>query len=282
MFHLLHLWWTETKWVYDRLDTHAGVANRDISVAESVLHHLAVSKPPHSASSPHLGSRDDVSLEIAGKGIGHAGSVHVHSELWRDRGDPHFEWAGVHAPVQPPSNCPKAADMLHALYKEALLVPTEDPANAQVFVKYKPEEKAALIVNMIQLDHQCAYKARPFRLPTLEGLAATLRRFFGQAWAYKLDLRNYYWSIHLPLHLMNSIRVAAGSARYAIIRVPFGWHQAPSLVQHLISRVLNSIDPKSIVIIQFLDDILFVGSARTVLRAVTRRAADALVKEGYI
>ena len=46
--------------------------------------------------------------------------------------------------------------------------------------------------------------------------------------------------------------------------------------------MLDSIDPESIVIVQYLDDIPFVGNDRTVLRAVTRRAADALVKEGYI
>ena len=75
---LLHLWWSEvTEWVCDRPDFLSSHINRDLSLAELVLHHLATSGPPDSMSSPHLGSKDDVTLETAAKGIGPAGSVHV-------------------------------------------------------------------------------------------------------------------------------------------------------------------------------------------------------------
>ena len=135
-YHLLHLWWSEvTKWVCDRpnfLNLHI---DRDLSLAQSVLHHLATSGPPDSASSPHLGSKDDVTLETAAKGIGPAGSVHVPPDLWDTWADPLFEAAGRHAPSQPPTACPKAAAMLRALFHDGLLAPTQDPANAQVFVK---------------------------------------------------------------------------------------------------------------------------------------------------
>ena len=150
--------------------------------------------------------------------------------------------------------------MLRALFCDGLLAPTQDPANAHVFVKYKLLEKAALIVNMVNFQHACADKARRFRLPTLEGLAHSLRNICIDLWAYKLDLKNCYWSIHLPPSLVNCIRVAAGTDRYAIVRVPFCWHQAPKLAQHLVDRVLSSLAPTAVLIIQHLDEILFLMS----------------------
>ena len=96
--HLLHLWWSEvTKWVCDRpvfLDSHI---DRDLFLAESVLHHLPTSGPPDFAF-PHPGSKDDVTLETAAKGIGPAESIHVPQDLWHTWADPLFEAAGQHAP----------------------------------------------------------------------------------------------------------------------------------------------------------------------------------------
>ena len=56
---------------------------------------------------------------------------------------------------------------------------TGEAPNASVFVKWKSEAKAALILNMKAFNHTCAYKARRFRLPTLEGLVDLLRAVGG-------------------------------------------------------------------------------------------------------
>ena len=83
--------------------------------------------------------------------------------------------------------------MLRALFHDGLLAPTQDPANAQVFVKYKSQEKGAMIIDMANFNHACAHRARRFRLPTLEGLAHSLRTVCADPWACKLDLNNCYW-----------------------------------------------------------------------------------------
>ena len=67
--------------------------------------------------------------------------------------------------------------MLRAFFYCVLSAPTQDPANAQVFVKYKSHEKAALIVNLVNFNDACAHKARRLRLPTLGGLAHSLAMF---------------------------------------------------------------------------------------------------------
>ena len=130
-----------------------------------------------------------------------------------------------------------------------------------------------MIVNMSKFNGQCAYKAQKFCLPSLEGLALLPRQSNNNAWACKLDLKNYYWSVHLPPQLLNSVRIGAGGDRYCIVRVPFGWHQAPGLVQHLISRVLATVPSDTVVVIQYLDDILFVSHDRTRLTSVHRALA---------
>ena len=60
--------------------------------------------------------------------------------------------------------------------------------------------------------------------------------------------------------MAGAVRVAAAGTTYALVRVPFGWHQARGLVQHLIAAVLSELPDTQVVIVQYLDDILLVGS----------------------
>ena len=78
------------------------------------------------------------------------------------------------------------------------------------------------------------------------------------------------------------IRVAAGSTKYAIVRIPFGWHQAPGLVQHLVARVLSAIEPEPTLIIQYLDDLLFVDANYACVKTTAQKAAHLLTVVGYI
>ena len=78
----------------------------------------------------------------------------------------------------------------------------------------------------------------------------------------KIELANGYWTVHLPPPMAWAVRVAAAGTTYALVRVSFGWHQAPGLVQHLIVAILSQLRDTQVVIIQYLDDILFVGRDR--------------------
>ena len=100
--------------------------------------------------------------------------------LYEQWADPFFEGASRSAPTQPHSQCPKAQALLHALERQGLVEGTRAAPHASVFVKWKSEAKAALILNMKAFNHTCAYKARRLRLPTLEGLADLLRTVGGR------------------------------------------------------------------------------------------------------
>ena len=67
-----------------------------------------------------------------------------------------------------------------------------------------------------------------------------------------------------------------GNRSFAIVRVPFGWHQAPGLVQHLIATVIAHVDPGSVVVVQYLDDIVVVGRQKPEVQRVTDDVRAAL------
>ena len=66
------------------------------------------------------------------------------------------------------------------------------------------------------------------------------------------------------------------------MRVPFGWHQAPGLVQHLIATVIAHVDPGGVVVVQYLDDILVVGKQKQEVHKVTHKVTSALSKAGFL
>ena len=86
---------------------------------------------------------------------------------------------GVSIP-SPPPRCPRVAALLSTLVSQGLVSVVGGDANTEVFVKWKSERKCALIVNMKMFNQGCKYKARPFKLPSLEGLAILLRDLGGR------------------------------------------------------------------------------------------------------
>ena len=134
---------------------------------------------------------------------------------------------------------------------------------------------------MRMYNRRCRVKARGFKLPSLEALAVLMRTCAGANGpchedglrGAKLDIANCYWSVCLPPDVVGAIWVAAGNCTYALLRVPFGWHQAPGLVQALIADLLRDLDPDGVVVVQYLDDVLFIGRDRAQVAAVAEDAA---------
>ena len=155
--------WAEShRWALDR----PKISPDDAALLHDTLHHLPTHGPPHEASSPQLGDGGAVTIELAGRGLGPAGSVQVPDDLWARWADPHFRQAGETAPAAPDSSCPKVAALLRRLHVDGLVNKSPLSPVARAFVKYKSLAKCALIINMQAFNHACS-----FRLPSLEGLA---------------------------------------------------------------------------------------------------------------
>ena len=95
----------------------------------------------------------------------------------------------------------KAVVMFKISFVEKLLARASNSTNAPVVVKHKCEEKAAPVVNTVQLNPSCAYKACPFRVRAVENFSYTLCFIFGETWACKMHSRKCHWAIHFPAPL---------------------------------------------------------------------------------
>ena len=82
----------------------------------------------------------------------------------------------------------------------------------------------------------------------------------GGALGVKIDLSICYWSVRL---MARAVSVAAGGTTYALVRVPLCWHQAPGLVRNQIGAVLAQLLGTKVVIVQYLEDNLFVVRGRS-------------------
>ena len=81
--------------------------------------------------------------------------------------------------------------------------------------------------------------------------------------------------------MAGAVRVAAAGTTYAVVCVLFGWHQAPGLVQHLIAALVSNLPDAQVVVVQYLDDILFVGRNRLLTTQMAGDTAAHPARKGF-
>jgi hypothetical protein len=188
--------------------------------------------------------------------------------------------------------------MLDALLAAGLVQIHPGLPNAEVFVKHKSAEKAALIINMRALNARCPTPPPKFRLPTLIEIGAILHthQAAGGAAIATLDLANCFWSIRLPPSNVGCVRVGTPLHTYALLCVPFGWTHAPGLAQQVVQRHLFSLAPACLTTApsapttgspfvstcQYLDDAALVSSSPVSLQAHADSATARLIQAGFL
>ena len=115
---------------------------------------------------------------------------------------------------------------------------------------------------MKSFNHSSSHKARPFRLPSLQGLDRLVSQRPTEMWAASIDLKNCLWSVNLPESMQDVIRIGAQGKSCAIM---FDWHEAPGLAQCWVSILIQTVDRDMVIVIQYLGDILFLGPIPTLV-----------------
>jgi len=100
----------------------------------------------------------------------------------------------------------------------------------------------------------------------------------------KIDLQNAYWSCILPKVLHQAFCFSFASKHYVLKRLPFGWDKSPKVFQDLITDILSylSINPNTVIILIYLDDIFLASRLPGQLRLATKALCEALVQNGFL
>ena len=127
--------------------------------------------------------------------------------------------------------------------------------SAPVFARYKSELKARVILGL-RAFNTLFPQPPPFHLPNLSSLLQTHHKrtqFF-----IKLDISNFFWSLHLPSEVKGMFTFAAGDTHTCGTRcLPFGWSWSPIIAQLTLARILAPVAqwfPARLW--QYVDDIL--------------------------
>ena len=283
---LLQAWWAESiKWAVDRPAWKERAAAADLALAEEALHLLAGGEIPlDGGSSTRLNDQSRVTVELAARGLGDTGRVHVPPHVWKDWADPEFGRAGGRVHPLPPSRCPRVAALLSTLASQGLVSVVGGGVRMRRCSSSGNHCEHEDVQPGVQVQGpplQAAVAGGPILLRDLGGRVGGAEG--GGLWGTKLDIANCYWSVELPPPpLANTIRVAAQGHTHAFLRVPFGWHRAPGLVQALISDLLRDLGKGGGVVVQYLDDVLFVGHDPGEVATVTDSAARLLRQAGFL
>ena len=222
---------------------------------------------------------------VAANGLGEAGCVPVPPNIWEKHAPTSLEWALRQIPDQRCTWDPGLAAMAERMCADGLL--NRDlqggPSNLKAFAKPKNATKGALIADLRALKSLLP-KPLPFALPSLSELGDlfTACKHLGQPIYFaKIDISNMYWACKLPANLRDSIRFRVNGRSYHIPSLPFGWAFSPILAIETLSRSLVLQYPGTIILTQYLDDVLLISTNPLCLRLEANQLATDLSKAGW-
>ena len=231
---------------------------------------------------------DEIDPEIAAKGLGSAGRVHVHAPLWRSlvpqdllrTYEKHAKARGANLK----SHCTKLALMMRALrvdtrgVKRTRLRPT-----SRAFLRPKNRQKCRMILDASPINEADPRRPQKFTLPGLEQLKDWMRGW-GGAWMAKLDLQNAFWSVLLPRGWRGIFVLQTADGRsYRYTPLPFGWRYSPlicqSLVRGIMAAALRGVRARAWV---YIDDILVTGRSPSEVRCGVRLIIRRLQRASFV
>ena len=227
----------------------------------------------------HEDGEEDVSPDLAGRGIGECGRVQLSESLWSravpdDLLEKYREWLKETGGVVGDSKGVGVAEMLESLVEGGSLrrVPRSLGAFGKARVIPKNSEKCIFIMNCMKQNASDCHPPPKFVLPQLEALRdGLLPRKRKRVYVIKFDVSNCYWSILMPKRSRHIFQVSVSGKSYAWSSLPFGWKYSPVICQRLMGALTeNSVFDPQVLPFTDLDDILAVGARRDMKRAVRR------------
>ena len=230
-----------------------------------------------------------VTEDIAGKGLGEAGAVHIAHSIWRRLvpSNPRKQYTKCTREAQQPHFAPHSQHTVGRMLESVRVDTrgmrhTKARVSSSVFLRYKNAEKCRLLLNAVRINASDHRAPKAVRLPTLSHLAHTIKGSKSGRWLCKISLQNCYWSIKLPRSWHRVFVVQARQHCYKYTRLPFGWRYSPSICQTLVKRLVASAISAAKVPVGnkvYLDDVLLDAKSRRSLnigrRAVVRKLRQA-------
>ena len=246
-------------------------------------------------------------VEVAQKGLGHAGSVPIPVDLW-DRVT-HLEAVEAMGRIKVPCKELTEAEsaMVLALEHQGHLVQLHPgmsgygkPPSAPIFIIPKTAEKCSLMFNCQLGNKKFEGPNPPMKLPNLY----TLKRKF-LSWRVqpqsgacaqflvKLDLTNCYPSLLLPSKVWGTFRSQGLVGVDDLRLLPFGWRFSPAVCQEVVVEILDRLlrmlplpagysSWEEVDFDHHLDDLLFVEEDREWLECCGPLLARYLTTEGFV
>jgi len=233
---------------------------------------------------------DEVDEEVAAKGLGEAGSVHLADSIWnscvpkdlKKKYETHMKEAAQEIRGKPEAAVGAMLESVRVITRGTKR--TSARRTVSVFLKPKNEEKCRLILNPKVLHGADRRRPPRFILPRLEQLGRWIAGLCGvHVYLTKLDLQNCYWSIRLPRGWRRMFVIGNGRKRYRITRLPFGWRYSPVICQKLVQRlVAKGLRKVRALAWTYLDDVLMAAKSRKRAKKAHEKVAKVLRKAGFI
>ena len=253
-----------------------------VSDVSPTTHKTTTDTSPTSRSS----STPPVTVAMAQRGLGSAGSVPIPDELWSECAPSNLLWAAAHAPQQQFSQDPMLHLLAQKLTESGLLqhAPPGLAPNAKAYLKPKSVQKCALIVNMIRVNDHCL-PPPPFKLPQLDELTHTITLSLIRGtplYFTKLDISNMFWSCKVPPEYRHTVRIGVRGQVFSFPGLPFGWRASPVIAQKLLAMYIQRLYPGETIVVQYMDDILVLGPQLHRVRAQTQHLVQTFTQHNWV
>lgn len=164
---------------------------------------------------------------------------------------------GSHPPIKKrsyrhaPADREEIARQVNEMYKANIIERSDSPWSSPVLLVSKKDGTRRFCIDYRNLNSVSTMSSWP--LPTLDEVIDTIANEKPVLWS-SLDLKSGYWQAKVEPMSRDRTAFEADGQNWQFVRVPFGLTGAPQFFQRLMSKVLQKLSTKTLLL--YIDDIL--------------------------